>query len=282
MEDVVLHYQPGSADGLGSLLERTQKLLEPFPCRPPPVFTPWFPAAAAAGRNLPIRPAKPPPIITASDQILSSDSRPHAHTAAEAVTEPLTEIKLQKPKVDNCLAERRHGRPHAEAPGDGVCVSENVPPASLFNRPDGEAVTRPSPDKHRDGVSVTDSPVKRSWSVSAQKSVPLQSSQSLSKRFRHMVSVHSLHLRQRVRWVIGQHNCGEAKDIEQVWRALNRFVRSSRLPTCNANIQRERAEIWVFCDVLCSEQVGRFLKDELRLSGRISLAVHRLGDVFSM
>lgn len=281
MEDVVLHYQPGSGDGLGALLEQTQKLLEPFPCRPPPVFTPWFPAAA--GRHLPIRPAKPAPVITTSDQILASDSRPHAHTA-EAVTEPLTEIKLRKPKVDNCPAERRHGRPHAEAtraPRDGVCLSENVPPASLFNKPDRE-VTRPSPDKHREGFSVTDSPVKRSWSVSAQKSVLPQSSQSLSKQFRHMVSTHRLHLRQRVRWVIGQHNCGEAKDIEQVWRALNRFVRSSRLPTCNANIQRERAEIWVFCDVLCSEQVGCFLKDELQLSGRISLAVHRLGNIFSM
>ncbi|KAM7391013.1 hypothetical protein PAMP_021731 [Pampus punctatissimus] len=216
MEDVVLHYQPGSADGLATLLKRTQKLLEPFSCRPPPVFTPWFPATP--GHQLPIRPAKPAPVITSSAQILASDSRPHTHTV-EAVT------------------ERRHDCLHA--------------PRDVLTR---EGFTR-------------------SWSVFAQKGVLLQSSQSLSKHFHHMVSTHRLHLRQRAKWVIAQHNCGEAADIEQVWRALSRSVRSSRLPTCNANIQRDRAEIWVFCDVLYSEQVGRFLKDELQLTGRISLSV---------
>lgn len=68
----------------------------------------------------------------------------------------------------------------------------------------------------------------------------------------------------------------------QVWRTLSRLARTSCLPSCNANIQRERGEIWVFCDVLHSEQVGRFLKEELRLSGRIDLSVRRLGNVFSM
>uniref|UniRef100_A0A3Q0R3A5 Zgc:101664 n=1 Tax=Amphilophus citrinellus TaxID=61819 RepID=A0A3Q0R3A5_AMPCI len=154
--------------GLGSLLETTQKLLEPFPCRTPPVFTPWFPTASG-----------------------------------------------------DCPLPLRPGRPH-------------------------------------DGPS----------------------SQSLSKQFHHTVSIHGLHLRQRAKWVIRELNCGTAGNIEEVGGI--RSVRSSRLPTCNANIQRERAEIWVFCDVLHSEQVGRFLKDELKLSGRISLTVHRLGNIFSM
>lgn len=68
----------------------------------------------------------------------------------------------------------------------------------------------------------------------------------------------------------------------QVWRTLTRSVQRHKLPTCNANIQRERAEIWVFCDVVHAEQVGRFLKDQLQLSGSISLSVHRLGDVFRL
>ncbi|XP_070761060.1 shieldin complex subunit 3 [Enoplosus armatus] len=281
MEDVVLHYQPGSAAGLSSLLETTEKLLESFPCRTPPVFTPWFPSAA--GCHLPIRPAKPAPVITSSAELLVSDSRPHTHTARN---------RLQKPEVD--VAERPHEGPRVETtrappenqqkPKDGVCISEtpnHLLPASLSNKPERE-ITRPSPEKRKDGFSVTDSPVKRSWSVFTQKGVLQQSSQSLSKQFRHMVSIHRLHLRQRVKWVISQHNCGAARDIEQVWRALSRSVWSSRLPTCNANIRRERAEIWVFCDVLCSEQVGRFLKEELQLSEKISLSVHRLGDIFSM
>lgn len=104
----------------------------------------------------------------------------------------------------------------------------------------------------------------------------------MSKHFHHMVTVHRLHLHQRVKWVIGRHNCGTSRDIEQVWRAVNRSVQSARLPTCNANIQRERAEIWVFCDVVHSEHVGRSLKDELQLSGTIRLLDHRQGDILSM
>ncbi|XP_070690314.1 shieldin complex subunit 3 [Pempheris klunzingeri] len=282
MEDVVLHYHPGSAAGLGALLETTEKLLESFPCRTPPVFTPWFPTEAA--RHLPIRPAKPAPVITSADLPVSG-SGPHAHTAQN---------KQSKLDVDGFVVERRHDHPHAEtsrtAPEhlpkleDGVYVSEtpnHLLPSSLFNRPEGE-IAKLRPGKHKDGLSATDSPVKRSWSVFTQKGVQLQTSQTLSKQFHHMVSTHRLHLRQRAKWMISQHNCGASRDIEQVWRTLSRSVRSSRLPSCNANIQRERAEIWVFCDVLHAEQVGRFLKDELQLSGRIGLSVHKLGNVFSM
>ncbi|XP_044053459.1 shieldin complex subunit 3 [Siniperca chuatsi] len=280
MEDVVLHYQPGSAAGLGPLLERTERLLESFPCRTPPAFSPWFPSAA--DRHLPIRPAKPAPVITSSADLLVSDSRARAHTAHN------------KPETDGLVAERPQDGPRAgttrtppespQKPRDGVCVSEtpnHLLPASLFSTPERE-ITRLSPEKHKDGFPVTDSAVKRSWSVFTQKGVLLQSSQSLSKQFHHMVSIHRLHLRQRAKWVVSQHNWGAARDIEQVWSALSRSVRRRRLSTCNANIQRERAEIWVFCDLLCSEQVGRALKDELQLSGRISLSVHRLGNIFSM
>ncbi|XP_071340165.1 shieldin complex subunit 3 [Trachinotus anak] len=294
MDNVVLHYQSGSEDRLSSLIERTEKLLEPFPCRTPPVFTPWFPTAA--DHWLPIRPAKPAPVITSSGDLLISDSRPHTLTT---VTKSLPENNLQKPKVCGLVAKKRHDHPHKEtARGplekakkskDGPCISETQPnhllPASLCHKPE-RGVTRLSPAKlpqeDKDGFPVTDSPIKRCWRTFTQRGVLLQSSQSLSKHFHHMVAIHRLHLRQRAKWVISEHNCGAARDIEQMWRTLSRSVRSSRLPTCNANIQREQAEIWVFCDVLYSEQVGRFLKDELQLLGRISLSVHRLGNIFSM
>lgn len=112
------------------------------------------------------------------------------------------------------------------------------------------------------------------------RGVPPQ--KSLSQLFDRVVSAHRLHLRQRAKWVIREHNCGAAQDIEQVWRTLSRSVRRAGMPTCNANIQRDRAEIWVFCDVLYSEQVGRLLKAELQLTGTIVLSVHRQGNVFSM
>ncbi|XP_074525650.1 shieldin complex subunit 3 [Halichoeres trimaculatus] len=272
MEDVVVHYQPGSAVGLSALLETTEKLLEPFPCRTPPVFSPWFPSAA--GGHLPIRPAKPAPVITCTGDLSISDSRPHA------VTPP---GERGEAEADALVSGQSRGRVTADPQTPEVSVSETpnqlIPP-SHFNKPQTE-ISRSSPGKHRH--DVTNSPRKRSWSVFTQRGALLHSPQSLSKQFHHTVSKHRLHLRQRAKWVISQHNCGGARDVEQVWRSLSRCVRSSStLPSCNANIQRERAEIWVFCDVVVAEQVGRFLKDELQLSGRISMSVHRAGNVFSL
>ncbi|XP_054867107.1 shieldin complex subunit 3 isoform X3 [Amphiprion ocellaris] len=152
MEDVVLHYRSGSAEGLQTLLETSEKLLELFPCRPPPVFTCWFPAAAD---RLPIRPVKPAPVITSSDASIS------------------------KPLLGNQSESRT---------ADGVSEEQT-------------------------------SPVRRSWSVFRQTEVLLQSSQSMSRRFLHMVSLHKLHLRQRAKWVIREKNW-ETRDIEQVWRTL--------------------------------------------------------------
>ncbi|KAM9857924.1 shieldin complex subunit 3 isoform 1-T2 [Aulostomus maculatus] len=274
MEDVVLHYQPGSTDRLSTLLERTEKLLEPFPCRPPPVFTPWFPVTAA-DRRLPIRPAKPAPIILSLTSPLPHDG--HFHTA---VTRLHPENKLRKPK-------RVAGRPPAATadspPTPKDTVSDPQTSSHALASMLGDEATKE--ENHKDGaplIAATDTPLKRSWSVFAQRGVLLQNSQLLSQHFHHMVSVHRLHLRQRAKWVIGQHNCGAARDVEQVWRALSRPALGSRLPTCNANVRRDRAEIWVFCDVLYAEQVGRFLKEQLELSGGISLCVHKFGNVFSM
>ncbi|XP_026198265.1 shieldin complex subunit 3 [Anabas testudineus] len=289
MEDVVLHYRPGSVAGLSSLLETTEKLLEAFPCRTPPVFTSWFPTSATD--RLPIRPAKPAPVITSSANLLISDNnRLHTHTAAAKTCE------LQKTKDgvserhDDCAGSETIRSPDekTQKSKDALCISEtpnHLLPLSAYNKPESR-ITRLSPEKQpqkdKDGFTATDCPVKRCWRVCTQRGVVLQSSQLLSKQFHHMVSIHSLHLRQRAKWVISEDNCGAANSIEEVWQTLSRSVRNTRLPTCNVNIQRERAEIWVFCDVLYSEQVGRFLKNELQLTGKISLSVHRLGNVFSM
>ncbi|KAG7282388.1 hypothetical protein CRUP_029709 [Coryphaenoides rupestris] len=124
--------------------------------------------------------------------------------------------------------------------------------------------------------------VRRSWSIVAHSGLPPQSTAALSQRFHQTVAEHGLHLRQRVRWLIGQHNWLSSGDMEQVWRQLHRSIRSSRLPTCNANIQREQRQIWVFCDVLYSEHVGKYLKEELTLSGHITLSVPKLGDILTL
>lgn len=213
MEDVVLHYQSGSAAGLSSLLETTQRLLEPFSCRTPPVFTPWFPTSAT-DRKLPIRPARPAPVITSSaDLFIFDNNRP-----------PTGE--LQKPK--DSVSERHYDCPGSEtnrsAPEktqkskDVVYVSEtpnHLLPLSPHNKPQSR-ITRASPEKQpqkdKDGFTSTE----QSWRVFTQREVVLQSSRSLSKQFHHTVSAHSLHLRQRAKWVISEDNCVEAKSIEQV------------------------------------------------------------------
>uniref|UniRef100_A0A674P5W2 Uncharacterized protein n=1 Tax=Takifugu rubripes TaxID=31033 RepID=A0A674P5W2_TAKRU len=202
MEDVVLHYQPGSEARLNSLLETTEKLLKPFPCRTPPVFTPWF-----SDSHFPIRPAKSAPAITS----------------------------FHNRYFQNFILETK----------------ENLLPGA--------------------------SPFRRSWSVFTHKGVLLQNSKPLSQDFCHMVSILQLHLRQRVRWVISKHNY-----ICPFMLACCHFIQTSQLLTCNANIQRERAEIWVFCDVVHSEEVGHFLKDKLQLFGKICLTVRRHGIIFSI
>lgn len=207
MEDVVLHYQPGSAAGISSLLQRTEELVESFPCRTPPVFTPWFPAAADC--HLPIRPAKPAPVIT------FSESRLHTRTAQPGPQKPETDGLLVERPLE-CLRTETTTSPH-ENPQE---AKDNVPDncllsASWFNTAERE-ITRLSPDKHKGGSPVTDSLARRSWSVFTQRGVLLRSSPPLSKQFHHVVSVHRLHLRQRVKWVISQHNCGASRDIEQV------------------------------------------------------------------
>ncbi|XP_061585760.1 shieldin complex subunit 3 [Cololabis saira] len=130
-----------------------------------------------------------------------------------------------------------------------------------------------------DRVQDQDPPPRRSWSVSVQRGLPGPASPSPSRSFGRVMSLHKLLPLQRARWTIRDQNC---RDLEKVWRCLSRCVRGARLPTCNANIQRPLAEIWVFCDVVYAEQVGRFLKEELRLRGGIELSVQRRGSVFSM
>ncbi|MEQ2298089.1 hypothetical protein AMECASPLE_001575 [Ameca splendens] len=251
MDDVVLHFHPGSVVGLSSLLEQTEKLLEPFTCRPPPVFSPWFPTVPA-GHRLPIRPAKPPPRITPEGGVLTAE---------------------KKSQRGNSIVSTETPAKHADKTEDALCISET--PNHLIPV---SQTTSTSPRQHP-GTERDRLPVRRSWNVFTQRGFLLQSSRPLSKCFHRLVSVHRLHLHQRAKWVITEQNCN---DVEKVWCSLTRSVRSSGLPTCNANIQRERAEIWVFCDVLYSEKVGRFLKDELQLSGRIHLSVHKLGNIFSL
>ncbi|XP_029959886.1 shieldin complex subunit 3 [Salarias fasciatus] len=217
MEEVFLHFQSGPPSRLPSLLRTAQNLLDPFPCRAAPVFTPWFPSS---GQRPPLRPARPPPALAC------------AGGGAEPEAEPAP-LRLQ--------------------PGRAEPVAEPAPP---------------------------DRSPRRSWVVAARSRVPSQ--RSMSRRLRDTLSVHRLHPLQRARWVIHRENCGTGTDLEQTWRALCRAVRTAPLPSCTATIQRDRAEVWVFCDLEWAEHVGRRLKRALQLEGSIRLCVRTAPDILSM
>ncbi|XP_065104142.2 shieldin complex subunit 3 [Paramisgurnus dabryanus] len=122
---------------------------------------------------------------------------------------------------------------------------------------------------------------KRSWCVMIrERTTPVKntSHQSFSRLFSKTIDKHRLHLHQRVKWVVCELNC-VTFTVDEVWFGLNRAIRHSRLPTCNANFQRALAQIWIYCDVSYCEFIGNFLKEEFQLSGRITLTVHKLGDI---
>lgn len=179
----MLHYRPGSAAGVSELVQQAERLLEAFPCRPTPTFTPWFPSAA--GCPLPIRPARPPPVIRGWSVGCTAQSPPDQPGERPGAAEPQREEPQEVP---------------------------TVPPSG-----GGPQATRTPSD--RLASNVTAPPVRRSWSVLKQRGVlSSRTPNTLSKNFHHMVSVHRLHLQQRVKWVIAQHNCGTSRDIEQVGR----------------------------------------------------------------
>lgn len=122
---------------------------------------------------------------------------------------------------------------------------------------------------------------KRSWCVITDRSAPLKITRSFSRLFRKSIEKHGLHLHQRVRWVVCERNCG-ARSMEELWLDLNRAIRRSRMPTCNANYQRALAQIWLYCDVFYCEYIGNFLKQEFQLSGQITLTGHKLGDIVKL
>lgn len=122
---------------------------------------------------------------------------------------------------------------------------------------------------------------KRSWCVITDRSTPLKITRSFSRLFRKTIEKHGLHLHQRVRWVVCERNCG-ARSMEELWLDLNRAIRRSRMPTCNANYQRALPQIWLYCDVFYCEYIGNFLKQEFQLSGQITLTAHKLEDIVKL
>lgn len=225
----------------------TERALEDFPRRVLPVFRPWFPPRM--DKYLPIRPLKRPPVVQEED---------------------LNRLLSHQPSSDPL---------HTEPPPTSLCrgnrsLSEKCQ-VTLLERPDICGYV-----KTCDKILDTSQTSRRSWSVFAPGLKSSQHTQTISKQFQKVIERHGLQLRQRAKWIIAEVNC-EPRNIETVWAKVTRAVRHSKLPTCNANFQRNISQIWVFCDVIYGEYIGNILKAEFNLNGQLSFAVHKHGNIFS-
>jgi len=147
--------------------------------------------------------------------VVISDARPGDQTALSRgnVTRSTTppQGKLGKSKDVSHIQKPSHTPLPPLVPA-GWTSPPNNPSNALAD------AARLSPEKQtvRQEVGGGGTHVRRSWSVVAQSGLPPQSIAALSQRFHQTVAEHGLHLRQRVRWLIGQHNWLSSGDMEQV------------------------------------------------------------------
>lgn len=253
--DVVLHCRSDTA-GLSNFVSQTERALEDFSCRVLPVFTPWYPSAEDC--ILPIRALRSPPIISLEEAV-----KIQSHILS-------LELELQEPAHQSFDIDKSPQNSAQTSLVEAVTPAQTCPETGL------------PPAQSKDGT-LLDSKGKRSWSVFSQTQkgsslLTVHNIQTFSRQFHRIVWSHRLHMHQRAKWVIKGQNCVVA-DLEQAWKRVNHAIKNSKLPTCNANIRRSCGQIWVFCDVLHSEHVGKYLKEELQLTGKITLSVHRLGEI---
>ncbi|XP_055080117.1 shieldin complex subunit 3 isoform X2 [Periophthalmus magnuspinnatus] len=324
MEDVFLHYKSGPDQDLPSLIGTTERLLAPFPCRPPQVFSPWFPSIV--DRHLPLRPARHPPKILSApapsteevreETGLTQDLNQTASIQDQNQTGPnenlnqTTQETREKtgPNQDPNHIESTQDQ-NQTSPNENLNSCQTGPTQRHDNFMNGE--TSPRVDEHEvirsecpfvpetppgPGLQVQtgsgskpDSPSKRCWTVFRHRVQTKDRTkdqtkvkcrvQTSSRRFLQTVSKLRLHPRQRVKWVIDKNNC---RDIEQVWRCLSRPSLSALPSSCNAHIVRDQAQIWLYCDLVQSEEVGLRLKEELSLRGRISLWERSHGNIYCL
>ncbi|XP_038178270.1 shieldin complex subunit 3 [Arvicola amphibius] len=247
--EVILHYRPYEKDPT-QLAKIAEKAIEDFPTHPLSRFIPWFPQD---GSKLPLKPKRLPPVIS--------------REAAESVKEYLA---ISEPSVKSqsydCTVDLLEFQPSLET--QHLLQSRMLNEQTNSGTPGSNSGNE---KQHR----------KRSWSVSlASKHCP-EKRFPLSKKLQASLKTLQLHSLHRARWTLEYSVCNK-QTLEDIWTKLNRLIRHNELPSCNATIQRQLGQIWVFCDIMYCEYVGALLKERLSLTGKINLFVHKYGVIFSM
>lgn len=241
--DVCLHYKSDQHKS-DDLVSISEKALEDFPRRVWPTFTPWFPSSIDG--FYPIKPKKPPPVILFNQQ-KSSEFPPQA--------------------------------PEFVFPSS--CCTDDQENFVKNSKRKSIAVSEPDDEHSKADLENVRKKCKRSWSAFPPKTKTPPRTQCISRHFHKTVQKYGLDLQQRAKWVISELNCAP-QSIEEVWCKLSHAIKHSRLPTCNANYQRNLTQIWVYSDISYCEYIGKFMRENFQLSGELTLAVHKLGDIFKM
>ncbi|KAG9488189.1 hypothetical protein GDO78_007795 [Eleutherodactylus coqui] len=249
--EVILHCRPtqNNSDDLQKIAAGS---LEEFPLRLLPKFVPWFPYHLP---TLTLKPQKCPPSISRN---LSSEvdynSFDPLNVEPSLCCDPtpnLLEFKANTSSDDDMqVVSAEQDRVVYEASN----ISETVCKEKMF---------------------------LRSWSVCTQRTGNKDLVIPPSPDLKYILDRLKLNLFHRGRWTILPSVCGDLS-LEEVWDKLTRMIKHGVLPSCNATMQRDIGEIWIFCDLRYCEHVGQLVRSKLRLAGKINLFVHKHGVVLSV
>ncbi|XP_044301743.1 shieldin complex subunit 3 [Varanus komodoensis] len=245
--DVILHYRSWQKDP-AALQKMAEEALKEFSVRQQPRFIPWFPNDLC---NTPFKPGRKPPVISAEEV-----EKIKQHLAIEEsictspcydCTEGLKEFQAVTKTVWGLQAE--YGKP------------------DLNN-------LRKQLAKGRQNL-------RRSWSVSLPNSKLKDQILPLSRELQSTLQKLKLHAFYRAQWII-EPSTFNNQTLEDIWIKLNRMIKHSELPSCNARIQRCESQISIFCDMLYCEYVANAIRERLNLRGKLNLFVHKYGIIHSL
>ncbi|XP_014344764.1 shieldin complex subunit 3 [Latimeria chalumnae] len=263
--EVVLHYR-SQQDNLLELQAIVGQVLRAFRTRPVSRFRPWFPYNE---QQLPLKPVKWPPTISCEEagriQQLFRTSEPLLASQSYDCTEYLQEFLPNT----SCVHTEENLLEFLPDVGRKALDRAQSVDVNVLSGPSEEGLLRKQKS------------FRHSWSVSGPGQSLGGTAITLSKELQTNLELFELHPFCRARWTIEQLNCS-SQILEDVWTRLSSAIKHKELPTCNAKIDGDLSQIWVFCDLLYCEYVGKLLKQKLSLAGKINLSVHKHGVIFSM
>ncbi|XP_072108719.1 shieldin complex subunit 3 [Mobula birostris] len=243
--ELVVHYRTNQ--DCSELSQIAERLLEDFPQRSLPRFTPWFPNNL---QSLPLKPQKRPPIVSKEETKINDKylverefkAKAPNYDCMDSLLEFSTNLQRETPVIEVAAVEFFSGI------GSQCGITTNE---------------------------------YRSWSIATHSRQWRKNTSTISQNFQIIKEKYQLHSFQRVKWVIDQSNCGSQK-LQEVWVKLGSVIKYGQLPGCNAKIHVHHGQIWIFCDLLCCEYVGNLIKQVLNLTGKINLLVRGHGIIYKL